>query len=623
MVVRGGSSRGGSVSGPLFPGSDVLVRRVRPGLGSQSGVGHLVSGGEALVNKCQGASGRGEGSSGLSRPDSRFVGCSVLGQHDCVGLPQETGGDICPAPQLLGAEGSQVGRKRTDLSLSPVHSGEKECGGRCAFQTEPSSGFGMDAPPRGVQRLAQEVACDNRLVRKFTKSSLRCLFCHNLGSHGCGGGCNAAVLGLSSGIRIPPVCHGEASSQQVESFAGGGLDPDCSSVVPEGMVSGPSGVDTGASGTASRSLGFAASASCQEVSQQSVKASSSCVETIKRFARAAGFSAEVARRLTKSRRSSSLRVYQSKWSLYRRWCWDKGHSVSNPSIPKVADFLLWLWRSKGLSLSAIKGYRAMLSAVFKFSLPELSDHHVIRSLLRSFSIERPRVSSSPPSWDLDLVLRHLMSEAYEPLSSQSLRSLTKKTLFLVALATARRVGELQALSRVVSTHGDDFVLSYMPHFLAKTERADRPLPRSFTLRSLRDFAGDLEEGCALCPVRALRVYLERTKGVVSRGAGLFVSPSCPTRSISKNAISFFLREVISGAGAIRGAEGPPLRAHSIRGMASSASFFQNWSVTKVLEAGCWKSNSVFASFYLKDILFEFEGWKSLGPFVAASTVVHP
>ena len=63
---------------------------------------------------------------------------------------------------------------------------------------------------------------------------------------------------------------------------------------------------------------------------------------------------------------------------------------------------------------------------------------------------------------------------------------------------------------------------------------------------------------------------------------------------------FFLREDISGAGAVRGDEGPPLRAHSIRGVSPSAAFLQNWSVSKVLEAATWKSNSVFASFYFRD-----------------------
>ena len=45
-----------------------------------------------------------------------------------------------------------------------------------------------------------------------------------------------------------------------------------------------------------------------------------------------------------------------------------------------------------------------------------------------------------------------------------------------------------------------------------------------------------------------------------------------------------LREVIFGGGAVRGNEGPPLRAHSIPGISTSAVFLQKWSVSKVLEA---------------------------------------
>ena len=128
-------------------------------------------------------------------------------------------------------------------------------------------------------------------------------------------------------------------------------------------------------------------------------------------------------------------------------------------------------------------------------------------------------------------------------------------------------------------------------------------------------------GSLLCPVRTLHVYLERTKSAVSRASSLFVSPRSPTRQISKNVVSFFLREVISGAGAVRGDVVTPLRAHSIRGVTTSTVFLQNWSVSKVLEATSWRSNSVFASFYLRDIQYVMEGLRSLGPIVAAGSVL--
>ena len=215
-----------------------------------------------------------------------------------------------------------------------------------------------------------------------------------------------------------------------------------------------------------------------------------------------------------------------------------------------------------------------------------------------------------------------MSSAYEPLGSLSLQALTKKTLFLVALAMAKRVGELQALSRQDSFRGEDMYVSYLPHLVTKTDRPAAPLPRSFKVCSLRGFA-PLEEGSLLCPVRSLRAYLERTKTAVSRTSSLFVSPRSPSCQISKNALSFFLREVISGAGTVREVAGSSLRAHSICGVSTSTLFMQNWSVSKVLEAASWKSNSGFASFYLCDVQYIFEGMRSLGPFVSAGAVVNP
>ena len=115
-------------------------------------------------------------------------------------------------------------------------------------------------------------------------------------------------------------------------------------------------------------------------SSGSVRAVSSCVETIQRFARLQGFTSHVAKQPSLARRSSSRAGYQAKWSIYRQWCHSEGHSISRPSLPKMADFLFWLRRTKKLSVSAILGYRSILSAVFRSQLPEISTSPVIQDL---------------------------------------------------------------------------------------------------------------------------------------------------------------------------------------------------------------------------------------------------
>ena len=190
----------------------------------------------------------------------------------------------------------------------------------------------------------------------------------------------------------------------------------------------------------------------------------------------------------------------------------------------------------------------------------------------------------------------------------------------MALATAKRVSELQALSVSVVKHSRDLVLSYISSFVAKTETAENPVPRSFPLKSLSNFVGDMVEELSVCPVRCLKAYLKRTSKIPGRPNTLFVSPRNNMKPLSKNAISFFLRDLISRYGSLDSSEGPGPRAHSVRAMATSVAFSKNCPVHKILEAASWRTNSVFTSFYLKELAFEKGDIHSLSPCVAAGFV---
>ena len=157
--------------------------------------------------------------------------------------------------------------------------------------------------------------------------------------------------------------------------------------------------------------------------------------------------------------------------------------------------------------------------------------------------------------------------------------------------------------------GVDACLSYIPQFVAKSESLTRSVLRSFLVKSLADFAAGLDIDLLLCPVRALRLYLLRARSLSPRRHRLFVSPRRPSRTMSKNAVLFFLREVITAAGAARPEVGS-LRAHEVRSVSTSVAFHRNWSVSSVLESATWASSSVFSSFYLRDIQHEYDGLPS-------------
>ena len=226
----------------------------------------------------------------------------------------------------------------------------------------------------------------------------------------------------------------------------------------------------------------------------------------------------------------------------------------------------------------------------------------------------------PPPWDLDKVLEYLAGPPFESLHKASLLNLTKKALFLLAMATAKRVSELQALSFSVSFQGEDLVLYYDPFFRAKTESAANPLPRSVVVPSLSDFVGDLYERVH-CPVRAIRYLRKAARTDSFIPSRLFVSPQNPRRAMSKNAISFYLRQLIMDSGAVSSSRPP--RAHDIRGIATSLHYHSNLSLTHLMKTATWKSNRVFATRYLKDVSSTHERIQQFGPLVIAGDRIVP
>ena len=139
-----------------------------------------------------------------------------------------------------------------------------------------------------------------------------------------------------------------------------------------------------------------------------------------------------------------------------------------------------------------------------------------------------------------------------------------------------------------------------------------------TAKWVGEFVVDLHKECLLCPVRAVRFYLDATFSLTQRPYSLFVSPLCPLRVLAKNVLSYFHRQVIYDAGAVWDVSAGSPRAHGVQGVAT---FLQSWSVSKVLEVATWRANPVFTLHYFKNLSFQLDNCNSLGPFVAVGSVL--
>ncbi len=140
------------------------------------------------------------------------------------------------------------------------------------------------------------------------------------------------------------------------------------------------------------------------------------------------------------------------------------------------------------------------------------DNSVVRFLKGARRLNPPR-PLTVPTWDLPTVLRALKGPPFEPLQSTDLRSLLLKTALLLALASVKRVGDLQALSispacLEFGPNDSKVVLKprhgYVPKVLSTPFRA-----QVITLSALPPSEEDRELSL-LCPVRALRIYFERS-----------------------------------------------------------------------------------------------------------------
>ena len=337
-----------------------------------------------------------------------------------------------------------------DVSLPSICPGADQRGRRRSFSSPSGDRGRVDPPSRGLRHAPQEVASDIRSVCVLSESTLWCLFCSCLGSHGCRYRCHAPVLGLSHGLRVDSSGVGEAAS-----FS------RCVRLRSSLAFSGPCGP-------------FLVS----------------CVWG---------------------------RVIQSLTLLFFPDC-------------------LFLFSGLGLLEVVIVFHQGQpLSALcsIDFSLPGLGEHYVLQDLIWFLAIGwlpcllcGVSSSSCPTFFLLTLIFRR---------SSES--GLDWDDFVLCGSRRCHEDWQAPGSLYVCAYVTGDFVVSFLPHFMARMERADAPLPCIVLVRPLQDFAWALEDGSLLCPMRALRAYLDQPQSAVARSLTLFVLPLSPHRAISQNAVS--------------------------------------------------------------------------------------
>ena len=233
-----------------------------------------------------------------------------------------------------------------------------------------------------------------------------------------------------------------------------------------------------------------------------------CVAIIRRTGTQAGPSDRDVALVASSRRVSTCGSYNSRLAGFFHWCESHGVDLRSAPVHHIADFLITLF-DKGRSISTIRGHRSAIAAIHSGFADGtcVSTAPCLSNLIRALFLKRPPVRKLLPSWSLPAVLEALTKAPFEPLTEASLRDLTIKTVFLVAIASGQRRSALHALS---SAPGH--------------------------IRQPISAHSSVSEDKVWCPVRALKYYWHQTKTKRS-GDQLFLITKEPFSPASRDTIS--------------------------------------------------------------------------------------
>ena len=167
-------------------------------------------------------------------------------------------------------------------------------------------------------------------------------------------------------------------------------------------------------------------------------------------------SGEVAARIEAPQRLSTRAVYKSKWAIFVKWCGENKVDFRSATLSHIADFLLYLFKERNLQPSTIDGYRTAIADMVRNEALNISKDENLTRLLDSFHRDKPKGKRGIPSWNLSLVLHQLTKAPFEPMRQASLKHLTFKTVFLLALGSGKRRSEIHAwLYKNIRNQGPD------------------------------------------------------------------------------------------------------------------------------------------------------------------------
>ncbi len=536
--------------------------------------------------------GRVSGSEILSPRPKRSPCVSSHRQHSGGLLYQPPRRSEVASPVQVGAPDPCVGPGQTPLTQSSLHTWASQRGGRHPVETG-AFARGMDASHRGGEADMESVWPGSGGPLRYSGDSAMSPLVLSTSSSPTGAGCHGTDVAEASSVRLSPGCSAPRSSG--ESAPG-----RSSAAISSPVLAGPSMVLGSDFPPRWLSLGDSSQEGSPLTGRMHTGASPPGVME------AVGVAPEGARLIASG--LSTRKLYALKWKLFTSWCRDRQLDPVNCPVGTVLEFLQ-ARLSAGLTHSTLKVYVAAISA-YHASLggQSVGRHPLVTRFLRGALRLRPPVRSRIPPWDLAVVLDALCRPPFEPIEEITDRHLTLKTVFLLAISSLKRVGDLQALS-VAPTHLD-FAPGMAKAFLypraGYVPKVPSVTPQPVVLQAFSPppfREPDQQKLNCMCPVRALDAYVHRA-AMWRKADQLLVCFGPPKRGrpASKHTLSRWIVDAIHVAYESSELPSPMgVRAHSTSSVAASKAFLAGVPIQDICNAAGWSTPLTFVRFYGLDM----------------------
>ena len=237
----------------------------------------------------------------------------------------------------------------------------------------------------------------------------------------------------------------------------------------------------------------------------------------------------------------------------------------------------------------------------------ISDLEVVQTWMRGLTSLHPQPRVRVPSWDLEIVLSALKKPPFYPLKDASLKHLTIRTAFLMALTSARRASEVHAIRHDTLQWKADCVYAFPDEQFLPKVATQWHVNQPIAFPALRQRGNP--ELTKLCVRTTIDHYVKRTK-VVRAGAGassqllICFGGNQKGHPVSVQRLSKWLKMAVEIAYDQANLPRPSVKGHHVRKQATSWADLAGVTPVDICRAATWKSSSMFARHYRLQLLHD-------------------